>query len=350
MAASNRGRSGSDILLRIGRTPLVPLSKTHGAKGRILAKLEWYNPFGSIKDRAAYWMISEAERMGRLKRGQTIIIEPSSGNTGIALTGIASLMNYRVEVVLPEKATMETKAMIEAMGGKVIQTEDDLCPRVGKGTDQSIALAEAIVLSRTQTYFMPNQYTNEANYRAHYETTGPELWSATGGRIRHFVAGIGTGGTITGVASFLKEKDPAIKIHAVQPQPSHHIQGLRNLTESSVPKVLEKRMSLIDEWIQVSDVDAFTTVRLLAEREKLFVGPSTGAVMHAAIRIASEKSGNCVAIFADDGRKFGSLYSQLGVFTSGEIDSLRRDAKHLPLLAPPIGVYQKASQSNSAQT
>lgn len=336
-------RGALDLLSRIGKTPLIPLTGDYGLKGRIFAKLEWYNPFGSLKDRAAYWMIRAAEKARRLKAGQTVLIEPTSGNTGIALTGIARLMGYQVEVVIPEKASRETKALIEALGGKLLETEDDLCPRVGKGTDQSIALAEAIVRRRPEKYVMLNQYQNEANFLAHYEATGPEVWEATGGNVRHFFAGIGTGGTITGVAKFLKEKNSSIRVYGVTPQPNHHIQGLRNLKESSMPQLLERRASLVDEWMEVSDKDAFEAVRLLDEKEGVFVGPSSGAVMAATLRIAGERDGDCVAVFADDGRKFQSLFAEFKVFTREKLASLVVGAKYLPELSLPLEAIQKAA-------
>jgi len=329
-------------LSRIGKTPLIPLGLNAGPQGRVFAKLEWYNPFGSLKDRAAYWMIRAAEKDGRLKKGQTILIEPSSGNTGIALVGISNRLGYSVEIVIPEKASGETKTLIESLGGKLMETEDDLCPRVGKGTDQSIALAQAIVRRRPEKYVMLNQYENEANFRAHYESTGPEIWEQTGGRVKHFVTGIGTGGTITGVAQFLKEKDPGVRIYGVQPQPGHRIQGLRNLTESAMPKLLERRRDLVDEWIEVRDKNAFAAVKLLAKEESLFVGPSSGAVMHATLGVASKNTGDVVAMFADDGTPRRSLYAELGVFSPEELEALPRKAKHLPGLALPLEVLSQA--------
>lgn len=316
--------------LKVGNTPLIPLNNFKTNSMKILAKLEWFNPFGSLKDRAVYWMIKDAEVKGLLNKRDQVIIEPTSGNTGIALVGIASLMGYRVEVVIPDKISQETKDILISMGAEILETTDDLCPRVGKGTDQSIALAKAIVMGHPGKYFMPNQYENEANYMAHYESTGPEIWRNTEGKITHFIAGIGTGGTITGVAHYLKEKNPSIKIYAVEPQKGHHIQGLRNLEESLMPKLLEKRADLIDEWIRVSDDDAFKMVRKLASKEKLLVGPSSGAIMHAASRIAEkEKDGVAVTIFADDGRKYGSVYSQFNVFTEDEFNFFKKKGRFL---------------------
>lgn len=205
----------SDVLNRVGNTPLVSLDSLSHDNTKYFAKLEGHNPFGSVKDRAAYWMIKDGEEKGILKKGKSIIIEPTSGNTGIALTGIANQLGYKVEIVIPEKASNETKDIIRNLGAKVFETSDDLCPKVGAGTDQSIALATSIASSRPDTYYSPNQYANEANFRGHYEGTGPELWKQTEGKITHFFTGVGTGGTITGIGAFLKEKTLESKLLVV---------------------------------------------------------------------------------------------------------------------------------------
>src|ERR671915_467927 len=210
-----------NIVERVGNTPLIELSSFSIKSIKFYAKLEWYNPFGSLKDRAAYWMIKDAEKKGLLKKEKSIIIEPTSGNTGIALTGIAASLGYHVEIVIPEKVSEETKTILRQLGAILHETSDDLCPRVGAGTDQSIALAKAISKPRPDIYYMPNQYENDANYLAHYESTGPEIWEQTNGNITHFFSGCGTGGTITGTATFLKEKNQNIKVVAVQAQRNH---------------------------------------------------------------------------------------------------------------------------------
>ena len=174
---------GPEILQRIGNTPLYELSSYSNANIKFYAKLEWFNPFGSVKDRAAYWMIKDAEKKGLLVKNKSIIIEPTSGNTGIALTGIASSMGYKVEIVIPEKVSEETKRILKNLGAVLHETSDDLCPRVGAGTDQSIALAMAIAKPRTDVYYMPNQYENDSNFLSHYESTGPEIWEQTSGKL-----------------------------------------------------------------------------------------------------------------------------------------------------------------------
>lgn len=319
----------AELLQKIGNTPLVEL-KSYSNSVKIYAKLEWCNPFGSLKDRTAYWMVKDAEKRNILKKNKSTIIEPTSGNTGIALAGIARLMGYNIEIVIPEKVSSETKQVLNSLGAKMYETTDDLCPRVGVGTDQSISLASAMARGRPDVYYMPNQYENDANFRAHYESTGPELWEQTSGRITHFVAGAGTGGTITGVATFLKEKNPSTRIVAVQPQKQHLIQGLRNYEESDMPPVFKRRQDVVDEWYTITNEESFETSRELFEKERLLVGPSSGCAMAAAKKVAAKLgSGTVVVLFADDGRKFRSLYTAQDVFTNEEFDRALKEAKML---------------------
>ena len=320
---------------RIGNTPLIELTSFSTKSIKFYAKLEWYNPFGSVKDRPAYWMIKDGERKGLLKKGSSIIIEPSSGNTGIALAGIATALGYKVEIVIPEKVSQETKLLLRNLGATLHETTDDLCPRVGAGTDQSIALAKAISKPRPDIYYMPNQYENEANFLSHYEATGPEIWEQTDGRVTHFVTGCGTGGTITGTATFLKEKNPDIWVIAVQAQKNHLLQGLRNFEESSMPDLFLRRKDVADDWFTATNDESFLMVKELAEKEKLFVGPSSGAVMSAMIKISQgmNSDSSIVGIFADDGRKFKTLYQQLKLFDESQIANLTANPKHLPSLA-----------------
>lgn len=323
-----------DVVQRIGQTPLLELKSFSTTGVKFFAKLEWHNPFGSVKDRAAYWMIKDAEKRGILKKDKSIIIEPSSGNTGIALTGIASALGYKVEIVIPEKVSEETKNILRYLGATLHETSDDLCPRVGAGTDQSIALAKAISKPRPDIYYMPNQYENDANFLAHYEGTGPEIWKQTNGTVTHFLTGCGTGGTLTGTAAYLKEKNPHVRAVAIQAQPNHLLQGLRNFEESAMPELFKKRESLVDEWFTATNKDSFDAVRMLAEKEDLLVGPSSGSVMASMIKVAEKiDAGVLVGIFADDGRKFRSLYVREGIFTEQEFDKVLAKAKHQSNLA-----------------
>src|ERR687888_2231433 len=275
-----------DVIDRIGGTPLIELTSFSKGNVKLYAKLEWFNPFGSVKDRAALWMIRDAEKRGIIKKNKSIIIEPTSGNTGIALTGIASALGYKVEIVIPDKVSEETKNILRHLGATLHETSDDLCPRVGAGTDQSIALAKAISKPRPDIYYMPNQYENDANFFAHYESTGPEIWNQTNGKITHFLTGCGTGGTITGTAAFLKEKNSNIKVVAIQAQKNHLLQGLRNFEESAMPDLFKRRLAVVDEWMTATNKDSFDSVRQLLEKENMLVGPSSGSVMNSMLKVA----------------------------------------------------------------
>lgn len=310
---------GPEILQRIGNTPLYELSSYSNENTKFYAKLEWYNPFGSVKDRAAYWMVKDAEKKGLLVKNKSIIIEPTSGNTGIALTGIASSMGYKVEIVIPEKVSEETKKILRSLGASLHETSDDLCPRVGAGTDQSIALATAIAKPRSDIYYMPNQYENESNFLAHYESTGPEIWEQTNGKVTHFFTGCGTGGTITGTGTFLKEKNKNIKVIAIQAQQNHLLQGLRNFEESSMPNLFKRRETIVDQWMTATNQESFDAVKDLLKKEGLFVGPSSGSVMSSMLKFSKEiDKGVIVGIFADDGRKFKSLYKEQKVLAESD--------------------------------
>ncbi|MEE8181482.1 MAG: cysteine synthase family protein, partial [Nitrosopumilaceae archaeon] len=288
------------VINQIGNTPIVPLESLDKDNVKYFAKLEGHNPFGSVKDRAAYWMIKDAEDRGILKKNHSIIIEPTSGNTGIALAGIAKLLGYGIEIVIPEKASNETKKIIESLGAKLYETSDDLCPKVGSGTDQSIALATSIASSRPETYYSPNQYANEANFMGHYKGTGPEIWKQTDGKVTHFFTGVGTGGTITGIGTYLKEMNPKIKIIGCQPQQNHLIQGWRNFEESAKPDLFLKRENVVDDWIFVTNAEAFGVVKEVFEKDELLISPSSAAV-YASMKKYPIENGHVVGIFADDG-------------------------------------------------
>ncbi|MGI8720422.1 MAG: pyridoxal-phosphate dependent enzyme, partial [Nitrososphaeraceae archaeon] len=194
-----------------------------------------------------------------------------------------------------------------------------LCPRVGAGTDQSIALATAIAKPRSDIYYMPNQYENESNFLAHYESTGPEIWEQSNGQVTHFFTGCGTGGTITGTGTFLKEKNEKLKVIAIQAQQNHLLQGLRNFEESSMPNLFKRRESIVDDWMTATNQDSFNAVKELLEKEGLFVGPSSGSVMSCMLKYSKKiDKGVIVGIFADDGRKFKSLYKEQNVVAEND--------------------------------
>ncbi len=324
--------SDLSVINQIGNTPIVPLESLDKDNVKYFAKLEGHNPFGSVKDRAAFWMIKDAEEKGILKKNHSIIIEPTSGNTGIALAGIAKLLGYGIEIVIPEKASNETKKIIESLGAKLYETSDDLCPKVGSGTDQSIALATSIASSRPETYYSPNQYANEANFMGHYKGTGPEIWEQTDGKVTHFFTGVGTGGTITGIGTYLKEKNPEIKIIGCQPQQNHLIQGWRNFEESAKPDLFLKRENVVDDWISVTNAEAFGVVKEVFEKDGLLISPSSAAV-YASMKKYPIDNGYVVGIFADDGRKFKSVYAQQNVMSEDEFEEDLKTAKYVSKIA-----------------
>lgn len=265
-------------------------------------------------------MLWHARQNGELDGRE--IIEPTSGNTGIALAGIAQEWGYGMQAVIPKRINVSTKDVINFYKAKVLESDDDLCPRVkAGGTAQSLALANAIIKGRPGKFFMPNQYENEANFRAHYESTGPEIWRDTNGRITHFITGVGTGGTITGNAAYLKEHNPRIKVIGVIPSSETHVlQGLRFLSEDNTPNVLKRRMSLVDEIVKVNDEAALMGVRRVYRETGEWIGPSSGAVVEVARELLHD--GNYgVAIFADNGTKNAGLYREKEILTNKEIDN-----------------------------
>jgi len=286
-----------DVLSAIGNTPLVELKSLNpNRRVKIFGKLEGSNPGGSIKDRPAYFMIKKAEETGELTRDK-IIIEPTSGNTGIALAMIGAARGYRVMLVVPGCVSMERSRILEAYGAEVIVTPAE------EGTDGSIREAHKIVESDPERYYMPNQFSNENNILAHYETTGPEIYTQTKGMVDVFIAGMGTTGTLIGTGRYLKEKKSEVRIIGVEPVRGHAIQGLKNMEEAIVPKIY--RPEFLDEKITVEDEEAFETTRLLATREGIFVGMSSGAAVAGALRVAeSMELGNIVAILPDRGDRY----------------------------------------------
>jgi cysteine synthase B len=286
------------ILSAIGNTPLVELTALNSKRSdvRIFAKLEGANPGGSVKDRPAYYMIRKAEESGELRPGTTIL-EPTSGNTGIALAMIGAARGYPVKLLMPECVSTERRLVLEAFGAEV-----ELTP-AREATDGAIRRAHEILNSSSNSYYMPNQFENENNVLAHYETTGPEIYSQTEGAVDVFVAGMGTTGTLMGAGRYLKEKKPAVRVVGVEPSEGHTLQGLKNMTESIIPGIYEPA-ELADK-VEVSDGEAFETTRLLATREGLFLGMSSGAAVAGALRVAQDMtSGTIVALLPDRGDRY----------------------------------------------
>lgn len=300
-------RLGS-VLELIGETPLVEIRKIpHGlSRGvKVFAKLEGMNPGGSVKDRAALRMIQGGIESGKLAKGKTII-DSTSGNTGIALAMIGAVLGYPVELVMPSNVSIERKRIIGAFGAKVTYS-DPL-----EGSDGAIRLCGKILEQDREKYFKPDQYFNPMNPQAHYETTGPEIYRQTQAEITHFIAGIGTGGTIMGTGRFLKEKNPKIRVIAVEPDDAlHGLEGLKHMASSIVPGIYHDRE--LDEKISVSTEDAYAMVYRLSQEDGILVGQSSGAAMHAAIQVARKlRSGTLVTIFPDFGDKYLSTNLWIG--------------------------------------
>ncbi|MBN1368000.1 MAG: cysteine synthase family protein [Dehalococcoidales bacterium] len=287
----------NNILGTIGNTPMVTINKLNPNKNvTIYAKVEGFNPTGSIKDRIALSMIQQAENQGTLTKGKTII-EPTSGNTGIALAMIGTVKGYNVEIVMSEAVSVERQQMIKAFGAKITLTE-------GKhGTDGAIRKARELVKAYPDKYFMPDQFSNEYNKIAHYKTTGEEIWRQSEGKVDYFVSSVGTSGTLMGVGKALKEHNPQIKIVCAHPVKGHYIQGLKNMEEAIVPSIYDP--SQIDIQIMVETEAAYEMTRQIVKHEGIFVGMSSGAAMYAALEIAKKiDSGTIVVILPDRGEKY----------------------------------------------
>ena len=302
----------STILDAIGDTPLVRLNRvTEGVDAEVLAKLENLNPGGSVKDRIGITMLQEAEKKGLLKPGGTII-EPTSGNTGTGLAMVACVKGYKMIFTMPDKMSEEKRSLLRAYGAKVVVTPTKVPP---DSPEHYIRVAERLARETPNSY-MPNQYVNAANPMAHYQTTGPEIWHQTGGKLDMFVCGMGTGGTITGTGRFLKEKKRSVKIVGVDPEGSiyhprfhknperPHQYKVEGIGEDFMPKTMD--MTVVDDVIQVSDGDAFECTRRLAREEGILVGGSGGAAVYAALKAGEKmrKGETIVTLLPDSGRNY----------------------------------------------
>ena len=299
-------QSATDL---IGNTPLLEVTKLEKSKGleaKVLIKLEYFNTSGSVKDRAAYYMVKDAEEKGLLKEG-SVIIEPTSGNTGIGLASIAAAKGYRIILTMPETMSVERRNILIAYGAEIVLTEG------AKGMKGAIAKAEELA-KEIPGSFIPSQFTNPANVQAHFETTGPEIWADTDGKVDIFVAGVGTGGTLTGTGEYLKSQNPNVKVVALEPASSpvlktgkggaHKIQGIG---AGFVPDVLNTK--IYDEIFEAENEDAFAAAKLLAHKEGILVGISSGAALHGAIELAKRpenKGKTIVAILPDSGDRYYS--------------------------------------------
>ncbi|MGI5173630.1 cysteine synthase A [Treponema sp. OMZ 840] len=296
-----------------GNTPLMELSriqKNYGCFASIYAKLEYFNPSGSVKDRAALYMLDEAERCGLLKPGG-LIIEPTSGNTGIGLAAFAAVRGYTLILTMPESMSLERRQLLKAYGARIVLTD------AASGMSGAIAKAEELVKENPGS-FMPAQFDNHANPLAHYQTTGPEIWRDTDGTVDIFVAGVGTGGTLSGTGAYLKEKKPSVKVYAVEPDSSAVLSGsvkgkhgIQGIGAGFIPKNLDTRV--YDGVIRVRDADAAEYTRVLAKTEGILAGISSGAALCAAVELARKKenTGRVITVLFPDG---GAKYLSAGLF------------------------------------
>ena len=291
----------------VGGTPLLEVTnieKDQGLEARVLVKLEYLNPAGSVKDRVALSMIEDAERTGKLKP-DSVIIEPTSGNTGIGLAAVAAARGYRTVIVMPDSMSVERRRLMSALGAELVLTEG------ARGMKGAIEKANELA-EQTPGAFIPGQFENPANVRAHYETTGPEIWNDTDGKVDIFVAGVGTGGTVTGVGKYLKEQDPAVRVVAVEPADSPVLSGgapgphkIQGIGAGFIPKILDT--GIYDEIIKVTTDEAFAAGRLIGRSEGVLVGISSGAALHAALTLArrpENRQKTIVALLPDTGDRY----------------------------------------------
>jgi cysteine synthase B len=288
-------RVGAKVTELVGNTPLLELASVSAEVSdvRILGKAEWYNPGSSVKDRPALWMIRDGERSGALTPGKTIL-DATSGNTGIAYAWIGAALGYKVKLCMPGNASEERKKILRAYGVEFVLTDP------GEGSDGAIREVRRLYAEDPERYFYPDQYSNPANPRAHYESTAPEIWDQTGGEITHFVAGLGTSGTFVGTASRLKEYNPEIKVISFEPESAFHgLEGMKHMESAIVPEIYDP--TIADENRRIATEDAYEMVKRLAREDGVLVGVSAGAAVATALEVAREIEGGVVVTILCDG-------------------------------------------------
>jgi cysteine synthase len=278
-------------------TPLVRINRLNPSRDfPLYAKLEWFSPFGSVKDRAAWALLRELEEKGEIGNGRGIV-EPTSGNTGISLAAMARARGYHMRAVVPNKVPLEKKLLLKIVGADLDVISDELCPAPGLG-DGSINLARTHAKAQSRKYAMPNQYENPQNVEAHFRTTGPEIWKQTEGKITHLFVSLGTCGTVSGTSKFLRRKNPDVKVIAVQPTEGHDVPGLRNVAQLGVSKLFDS--SLVDDILEIDFRIAYTRALELCRNEGLLAGPSSGLILEGALDVVMrDKTGFGVMIFPD---------------------------------------------------
>ena len=323
-------------------SPMVRVNRMNPAPGEftLYAKLEWMNPFGSVKDRAAWFLLRDLEERGALGDGAPGrgIVEPTSGNTGISLAALASARGYPMLAVVPNRVPLEKKVLLKVAGAELEVVNDELCPSPGMG-DGSINLAKTYAKAQSDRWAMPNQYENEANVRAHVETTGPEIWRQTGGAITHLFLSLGTCGTVTRLARFLKERKPEIRVVAVQPTEGHDVPGLRNVRQLEVSKLFDR--TLIDEILEIDYELAYTRAVELGRSEGLLAGPSSGLIYEGARRVierdylgqAAGAPGEAAGAL---GQAAGASGTGVMIFPDNVFKYTSNLVKHIPALAEGV--------------
>jgi S-sulfo-L-cysteine synthase (O-acetyl-L-serine-dependent) len=295
MITRNNERVGTKVTDLVGNTPLLELASVSAEVSdvRILGKAEWYNPGGSVKDRPALWMIRDGESSGALTPGKTIL-DATSGNTGIAYAWIGAALGYKVKLCMPANASEERKQFLRAYGVEFVLTDP------GEGSDGAIREVRRLYAEDPERYFYPDQYSNPANPRAHYESTAPEIWEQTGGEITHFVAGLGTSGTFVGTASRLKEYNPEIKVISFEPESAFHgLEGMKHMESAIVPEIYDP--TIADENRRIATEDAYEMVKRVAREDGVLIGVSAGAAVATALEVAREIEGGVVVTILCDG-------------------------------------------------